>query len=119
MGLQAHEYRFATNTALAAGLSTRDTTHSNRPVHQEQPDSPLQVTPGMNCRQLANSLGAPGASLLGTWESTDPSPSTTPMSQKSRQVAQVTGMYGSSRHKKWVPQVSILRPGRAQPLPVH
>ena len=35
MGLQAYEYLFATNSALAAGLSARNTTASIRPVHPE------------------------------------------------------------------------------------
>jgi len=35
-GVQAHEYSFAINSALAAGLLARDTTTSIRPVHPEQ-----------------------------------------------------------------------------------
>ena len=39
---KAHEYLFATNSALAAGLSARDTTTSIRPVHPEpaKPEAP-------------------------------------------------------------------------------
>ena len=42
MGLQAYEYLFPTNSALAAGLSVRDTTASIRPVHPEpaKPEAP-------------------------------------------------------------------------------